>query len=160
MDSKRIILCGHGASGKDYLRRKFEKRGYKFAVSHTTRAMRDGEEDGVEYHFISELKFGVMSLSGAFMEHVNFNGNSYGLSNEEFENGDIAILNAAGIASLTTEQRWNSFVIFIDIPEGIRRQRLAGRISDEDVINRRINADNKEFDRFEDYDMIIYNPDF
>ena len=48
---KRIILVGKAASGKDHLRKKFESRGFKYAVTYTTRPPREGEIDGKDYLF-------------------------------------------------------------------------------------------------------------
>ena len=54
---KRIILVAKGAGGKDHLRKRFEKQGFTYAVSYTTRPPREGEVDGKDYIFISEDEF-------------------------------------------------------------------------------------------------------
>ena len=52
----------------------------RVSVSHTTRARRPGEDDGVNYHFISETQFLAMLEDAAFLEHARVFGNLYGTS--------------------------------------------------------------------------------
>ena len=64
-----------------------------------------------------------------------------------------------GISKLKREDRANSFIIFFDIDEDIRRQRLEER-KDADDADRRIKADKKDFRGFKNYDLRITNNDF
>ena len=50
------------------------------SVSHTTRAMRPGEQDGVNYHFVDRATFQAMIAAGDFLEHAEVYGNYYGTS--------------------------------------------------------------------------------
>ncbi len=50
------------------------------SVSHTTRAMRPGEQDGVDYHFVDRATFQAMIAAGDFLEHAEVYGNYYGTS--------------------------------------------------------------------------------
>ena len=50
------------------------------SVSHTTRAMRPGEQDGVNYHFVDRASFQAMIAAGDFLEHAEVYGNYYGTS--------------------------------------------------------------------------------
>lgn len=52
-----IILTGKSGSGKTTVARELEKHGFKRAVTCTTRPRRTGEEDGVDYHFLSSKQF-------------------------------------------------------------------------------------------------------
>ena len=54
--------------------------GIVVSVSHTTRAPRPGERDGVEYHFVSSTEFRKLVAEGAFLEHAEYSGNLYGTS--------------------------------------------------------------------------------
>ena len=67
---KRIILVGKAASGKDHLRKRFESRGFKYAVTYTTRPPRDGEVDGKDYVFITDEESIKMIESNMFYEYV------------------------------------------------------------------------------------------
>jgi guanylate kinase len=50
------------------------------SVSHTTRAPRPGERDGLDYHFVAHDVFAAMVAAGAFVEHARFGSNRYGTS--------------------------------------------------------------------------------
>jgi dephospho-CoA kinase len=64
-----------------------------------------------------------------------------------------------GISQMKKEDRDRSFIIYIDIPEDIRRERLKLR-SDADTVERRIAADREDFEGFENFDIRITNPLF
>jgi len=69
---EKCIIIGPSASGKDYLKRKFSKRGLKALVKYTTRPMREGEIDGVEYRFVSQETFHGMLKNSEFLLHQEF----------------------------------------------------------------------------------------
>ena len=157
---KRIILVGKAASGKDNLRKRFESRGFKYAVSYTTRPPREGEVDGKDYIFISDDEAKVLIESGFFYEYVIFNGWVYGTSVTQFHTDDLFIMTPAGISHIKPEDRLTSFIIYIDIYLFIRKKRLADRMMPGDTLTRRIEADELDFMEFNDYDLRITNEDF
>jgi len=55
------------------------------SVSHTTRKMREGEVDGVNYHFVDQQRFQKMVDTGDFLEHARVFGNSYGTSRQHIQ---------------------------------------------------------------------------
>ena len=161
MTHKRIILVGKAASGKDHLRKVLEGRGYKFAQSYTTRPPRPGEIDGKDYYFITESQFDVMESSRQFYEFVEFNSWKYGTTNKQFnESCDIFIMTPHGISLVSPEDRKSSFIIYIDVEDSIRLERLSKREMPGDSIERRMIADTKDFFNFKDYDIKITNSDF
>lgn len=157
---KRIILVGKAASGKDHLRKKFESKGFKYAVSYTTRPPREGEVDGKDYIFISDETANKMVHDGLFYEYVYFNGWLYGTTNQQFYSDDLFIMTPAGISHIKPEDRLKSFIIYTDIEMSIRMTRLANRNMPGDSMDRRIKADELDFTNFNDYDLRITNPDF
>ena len=157
---KRIILVGKAASGKDHLRKKFELRGFKYAVSYTTRPPREGEVDGKDYIFISDDEAKVLIESGFFYEYVIFNGWVYGTSVTQFHTDDLFIMTPAGISHIKPEDRLTSFIIYTDIEMSTRMTRLANRNMPGDSMDRRIKADEVDFNNFNDYDLRITNADF
>ena len=157
---KRIILVGKAASGKDHLRKKFESRGFKYAVSYTTRPPREGEVDGKDYIFISDDEAKVLIESGFFYEYVIFNGWVYGTSVTQFHTDDLFIMTPAGISHIKPEDRLTSFIIYTDIEMSTRMIRLANRNMPGDSMDRRIEADEVDFMEFNDYDLRITNEDF
>lgn len=157
----RIILVGKAAAGKDHLRKILEGRGFKYGVSYTTRPPREGEIDGRDYYFLEENEFQSLIEQGFFYEYVTFNGWFYGTSKEQwFETDDVFIMTPTGISKLHAADRKHSFIIYIDIPVEIRRARLQGRNDNNDSIERRIQADERDFESFKDYDIRITDHNF
>lgn len=151
---KRIILAGKGASGKDYLRSIIQSKGFKYSVSHTTRPPREGEVNGEDYYFVDLEEAKRMILSGSFIEHTLFNGWIYGTSRDEFFRSELFILTPSGISQLSEKDRNESFIIYIDVDEETRRKRMSER-RDADSTERRLEADEKDFRHFFDFDCII-----
>ena len=155
----RIIIVGAGGSGKDHLKQRFIDKGYKPSVSYTTRPPRDGEIEGVDYHFINEGAFKSLIKCGEFFEFREFNSWYYGLSNVDFKISEVMIMTPPSIHQLPKEIRETSFIIYIDIPEEIRIKRLSNR-NDADSIKRRVTTDREMFDCFVNYDLRISDPNF
>ena len=156
----RIILVGHGACGKDYMRKIYQSRGFRYSKSHTTRPMREDEIQGKDYHFVSIEEFQKMIADDKMYEFNEFNGWFYGTSKEEFYKSNIIVTNPAGVNSLSEEDRKNSVVIFLDIDIDIRRERLKNRTMPGDTADRRIQSDIEDFKNFTNYDIRITNGDF
>lgn len=158
MQSK-IAIVGPGASGKDYLRQKFQDRGFRFGISCTTRPPRIGEKNGRDYYFLTEEQFDQMVQDSNMVEWQEFNNWKYGLSVTEWEECDIMILNAEAVELLEPKYRDRLFVVYMDIDRDIRLERLRDRI-DFDNPERRIMEDDKQFRNFSDFDCRITNDDF
>lgn len=155
--SIKIIIVGPGGSGKDFLRKKMVNRGFKYGISFTSRPPREGEEEGIDYYYRDEDFF--ESNSDIFLELQEFNGWKYGISKGEFATKDLFILSPAGLRSLHKDFRKDSFVIYLNPSEEIRKERLEKR-NDADSVERRLIADRKDFFEFLDYDIIITKEDF
>lgn len=81
-----VTITGPSGSGKSTLaNRLINEHGFKNVISHTTRTPRGKEEDGKDYHFVSEQEFKQMLKEWKFVEHVTFNNKYYGLSTEEVD---------------------------------------------------------------------------
>lgn len=154
-------MCGKAASGKDHMRKQLERRGYRYGISYTTRPPREGEVNGRDYWFLSREDFTKKIEEGFFYEYVEFNGWFYGTSNEQFYfTDDVFIMTPHGISLIKPEDRKTSFILFLDIPIEIRRERLSHRNDNNDSIERRIQADERDFANFEDFDIRITNHNF
>ena len=156
---KRTVLVGKAASGKDHFRKVLENKGFKYAVSYTTRPPRTGEVEGKDYFFLEKEEFEKMIENGEFYEHVTFNGWYYGTTREQFFNEDIFIMTPHGISKIQSEDRENTFIIYLDMPYEEREKRLMLR-SDADTVERRLAADEKDFKNFSNFDIRITNTDF
>lgn len=156
---RRIILVGKGASGKDHARKILSDEGLEYGVSYTTRKPREGEVNGVDYHFLSDEEFRGMISSDEWYEYVDFNGWLYGTTKEQFyDTCNVFIMTPAGLAHLAKEDRDESFVIYFEIKEEIRRERLSNRKGYNDDIERRIAADEADFKDYWNYNYMITNP--
>ncbi len=142
------------------------------SVSHTTRAIRPGEVNGVNYHFTETATFKQMIDDGSFLEYATVFGNSYGTSkiwvNEQLDNGFDVILEIDWQGALQAhewlkaEQGSSGVSIFI-LPPSLEalRSRLEGRGQDgNDVIDGRMAAAVDEMSHFEQADYLIINDDF
>ena len=154
MSSKRVILIGKAASGKDYIRKIMESNGFTYCVSHTSRPKREGEIEGQDYYFISDD-----IDKSKFYEYVYFNNWFYGTSIEEFNKSNLFIMTPSGVSKLKNEDRLESYIVLIDIDDEIRRERLSIR-NDSDSVERRLSADEKGFEFFFDFDNSIDDPEF
>jgi guanylate kinase len=74
-----VVVSGPSGSGKTSVCRALKQRpDVEFSVSATTRAMRQGERDGVDYHFLSRDDFQRRVAENQFLEWASYNGNLYG----------------------------------------------------------------------------------
>lgn len=157
---QRVILVGKAAAGKDYLRTALRHEGFKVDVSVTTRAPREQEIDGTDYRFITREKFNDMVARKQLYEHVEFNGNGYGTVLDSWHSSQIFIMTPSGVAQLSRRDRDVSCIIYLDIPEEVRRKRLLARNDTKDRVERRIRADEEDFHDFTDWDWVVQDPYF
>ena len=77
-----VVVAAPSGTGKTTVCREVVARDaqIEFSVSHTTRAQRPRERDGVDYHFVSPEEFSRLIAAGAFLESAVYNGNRYGTS--------------------------------------------------------------------------------
>lgn len=89
-----FIVSGPSGAGKNTAINRLlaEVPSLVYSVSHTTRAPRPGERDGVDYHFVAASAFDRMVAGGEFIEHVVYLGDQYGTSK-----GEMARLAAKGL---------------------------------------------------------------
>lgn len=139
----------------------------RVSVSHTTRNMRPGEIDGVNYHFVSHQAFSDMVAGADFLEHAQVFTNYYGTSKSWVEqtlaNGDDVILEidwqgAAQVRRLIPE----AICVFILPPSReCLRERLTGRgQDDESVIDGRMAEAKNEISHYVESDYLIINDNF
>lgn len=153
----KYIIVGAGASGKDWLIKKMEEIGYKPMKQYTTREKRENET-GDEYHFVSETVFKEMEKEGRFISVNFYRIGWYGVSYDELINSDTAILSPANVKDVFTmfpELRDRFTIIYLDIPEEVRRQRLNNRyknkVGDDNEV--RLKNDAKDFKDFSMWDL-------
>lgn len=137
------------------------------SVSHTTRPIRPGEQDGVNYHFTARERFTAMINEGLFLEHADVFGNLYGTSRQS-----LADQRAAG-SDVVLEIDWqgarqvraafpDAVSVFVLPPS---REELLARLTNRgqdsaEVIERRTNQAHVELAHYSDFDYLIINDDF
>ena len=151
---KKIILVGKGGSGKDYLRNTLKNFNLKISVSSTTRPPRVNEVDGWSYNFVTDIN------EEDYIELQSFNGWQYGTTKENWNMCDVFIMTPSGINSLPAEERKKSFVVYLDIEEDIREYRMSKRGNNADSIERRLEADKRDFKNYYNFDFVIREPYF
>ncbi len=160
-----IVLLGKTCAGKDCIKKELLKIGYKSIVTYTTRPIRPGEQDGVDYHFISKYKFFILNLFGFFAETTSYkvaNGETwrYGTSKKSIEeNKDgVIILNPKGLEAIKKLKGIDIFSVLLDISPMTQRKRLLDRGDNIKESDRRINADANAFIGMKyKVDFILFN---
>ena len=148
-----IILCGKSSVGKDKIKNILTKMfNYKPIVSHSTRPKRINEVNHKDYHFITGAEFNdIMFLETRSYDTI-FEGKAqkwfYGTSLKELDKkGDrVCIKDLEGAIKLKKHIK-DSIIVYIEVPEAIRKQRAIERGSFCELeYNRRLLQDNKDFD--------------
>ncbi|RRV81978.1 guanylate kinase [Stutzerimonas stutzeri] len=139
----------------------------RVSVSHTTRAMRPGEVDGVNYHFVSREEFLARLERNEFLEHAEVFGNLYGTSQlwleQTLAEGYDLILEidwqgAQQVRRLMPQAK--SIFILPPTQEALR-QRLNNRGQDSDeIIEKRMREAVSEMSHYVEYDYLVINDDF
>lgn len=139
----------------------------RVSVSHTTRGMRPGEVEGVNYHFVDRPTFLSMLERGEFLEHAEVFGNLYGTSQLRLEQTlaegfdlilEIDWQGAQQVRRLLPQAK--SIFILPPSQEALR-QRLTNRGQDSDeIIERRMREAVSEMSHYVEYDYLVINDDF
>ncbi len=141
--------------------------GLTVSVSHTTRPMRPGEQDGVNYHFVNESTFMAMLEESAFLEHARVFNNYYGTSRNWVEktlnNGQDVILEIDWQGAEQIRRLIPDCVGVFILPPSlvVLEQRLTGRGQDDaEVIQHRLAEAQQEMSHYGEADYLIINDHF
>jgi guanylate kinase len=164
-----VVICAPSGTGKSTLleRLKLEYPKLQWSVSCTTRPIRAGERDGVDYHFISKEKFEALIAENDFIEWAKVHSNYYGTSKSFVNRGldqNISMLfdlDVQGADAMKKIYQSTASVIFIKPPSlEALEARLKGRGTDSlEVIKERLKNARNELTRANDYDYLITNDD-
>jgi guanylate kinase len=164
-----VIVSSPSGAGKTTLTRRLlaEFPALTFSVSHTTRPMRPGERDGVDYHFVDVAAFERMIADNEFAEHAVVFGNQYGTAKGPIEatlaRGRDMIFDVDWQGGGALEKQWpaDALKIFILPPDlATLEQRLRNRATDApEVIERRLRKAIAELEHWDEYQHLIVNDD-
>ena len=139
----------------------------RLSVSHTTRAPRPGEKNGVHYHFVSEDEFLAVLENDAFLEHAEVFGHRYGTGKEAVERqlaaGFDVLLDIDWQGARQIRDTFPSCKTVFIVPPSIRelRRRLTGRGQDsEETIEKRMREARSEISHWDEFDFLIVNDRF
>ena len=136
-----LVLSGPSGVGKDLLLSRLREAGrpYHFTVTATTRPMRGGELDGVDYHFVTREQFEAMIADDALLEWANVYGNYYGVPKAQvmqaLRQGQDVILkiDVQGAATVRDIAPEAVFIFLAPPSEDELERRLRGRRSESDA---------------------------
>ncbi len=170
MSGKVVVLSGPSGCGKSSLINAIlkEEKDIYFSISTTTREMREGEQEGINYHYISKKQFQKEIEEGLFLEWAEVHGNYYGTSlkpiYKAIEEGKLVILDidVQGHAIVKTKFPRILTSIFLTTPSQKElKHRLEHRGTDtQETIETRLNNAKEEMARIEEYEYLLINDDF
>ena len=144
-----------------------EDRQIRVSVSHTTRAMRPGEQHGVNYHFVVHEEFKALIAQGDVLEQAEVFGNFYGTSRSALqqtldEGYDLILeIDWQGAQQVRRVMPDTLSVFILPPSQQALRQRLDGRGQDsEEIIDGRMKEAVSEMVHYDEYDYVIINDDF
>ena len=137
------------------------------SVSHTTRARRPGEQNGVHYHFVTSQEFDAMVAKGEFIEHAQVFDHCYGTAHSQLatllQQGEDVILEIDWQGARQVRKSIQECLSIYIVPptRDALEQRLRGRGQDtEEVIQRRLDKAVAEMQHFVEFDYLVINDEF
>jgi guanylate kinase len=169
MSGKLFVITAPSGAGKTSLIEAVmrDDPSLKISVSYTTRVPRDGEKDGVDYHFVERATFDAMQRRGEFLESAEVHGNHYGTSRkvilDAVARGEDLILEIDWQGAQQVRRLYPDCVGIFILPPSIEEleRRMRGRGKDaESVIRRRLDNAREELAHAHEFEYAIINKDF
>lgn len=162
-----IVVSAPSGCGKGTLLAEVLKNdSFYYSVSATTRAPREGEVNGVNYHFTSKEDFEKLIASGGVLEYAQYCGNYYGTPRKAVEDklaeGKDVILEIEVQGAMKIKQSCPEAVFVFILPPSVEtlRERLEKRGTETaDVIAKRVAEARGEIEKAYNYDYVIVNDD-
>lgn len=154
-----VILVGESASGKSTIEKELANK-YHFnkIVTYTTRPPREGEVDGVDYHFITKSQFRRLKLQGFFCETATYNGWYYGTAKKDCKDDSIIVATPHGLRQLKNNTDLHIISFYINVPRRDRLIKILQRGDDIEEAYRRSLSDVGQYDGIEDeVDFVVRN---
>ncbi len=164
-----LVLSGPSGAGKSSLIKKIEDEigAYYFSISTTTRPMREGEIDGVHYHFVSKEQFESDIEEENFLEYAVVHGNYYGTSikpvKKALKAGKLVLFDIDVQGHDAVQKRLADITTSVFVTTPTLRElehRLTARGTDaQEIIEKRIAMAKREVQRICEYDYLVINDD-
>lgn len=161
-----IVLSGPSASGKtEVAKLLMNEYGIKRVITTTTRPMRKGEVDGIDYYFVSKERFKEMINEGLFVEYTEYNGNLYGSLKSEIADNKVIAIEPNGMRAYIALNDPHIIVFYLDVCEKVRRERMLMRGDSPENVEQRLIEDKVRFGKgnIPEVDVIVdsqnYNQD-
>ena len=165
-----VVLTGKSCSGKDRVREGLcTNKGYGKLISYTSRPMRDNEEEGVDYYFISKNQMEYIKNSNLLLdyrEYKVYNGEIWGYGHRRYNKAYfeffkdkiyVAIADLEGARAFKEEYGNNCRVVYIEAPYYQRRARANIRDDNALEIERRFKQDDIDFSNEKLYNIIDFS---
>lgn len=162
-----LVLSGPSGAGKSSLINEISNDigDYYFSISTTTRPMREGEVEGIHYHFVTMEEFEKDIKEDHFLEYALVHGNYYGTSikpvKKALSEGKLVIFDIDVQGNMAINNRLGDITtsVFITPPSlSELKRRLINRSTDaEEIINNRLKMAKREIQRTAEYDFLIIN---
>jgi len=163
-----FVLSGPAGVGKGTVRKRlFEKETHlKYSVSATTRQMRPGEEEGVDYFYKSREAFEQMIEKNDLLEYAQYVDNYYGTPRQyvldELNKGNDVFLEIEVQGALQVKKNFPEGVFIFLFPPSLEelKNRIVNRGTEtNDVIKQRLQEARKEIEMMREYDYVVVNDD-
>ncbi len=168
MSKRSFIISAPSGAGKTTLCRMLTAAfaDMRDSISYTTRVQREGEVDGVDYHFIDDAKFAAMVEAGEFIEHAEVFGRKYGTSGADIENllglglNVLLEIDVQGTTKIRKNLADGVYIFILPPSIEILKERLETRGNDTpEEIEGRLKISATEITHAPEYDYIIINDD-
>ncbi len=167
--SQLYIIAAPSGAGKSSLVSQLMKLDdrLQLSISHTTREPREGEQDGVHYHFIKEDEFLTLVKQNAFLEYAKVFDHYYGTTaksiHKQLTHGFDSILEIDWQGAKQVRQVFPSVKTIFILPPSIEalQERLEQRGQDtQEVIQKRMQKAKAEISHYPEFDYVVINDDF
>lgn len=155
-----VVISGPSGVGKgtliEMLQKDFFDTEIEKSISYTTRAPRQAEKNGIDYHFVSKEKFEMLANNDFFFEYVEYDKNFYGIPNSNVrKNSKIEIFDLVASSGLNIKNSFpNTILIYILPPSPNVLDKRRGNRG-----NNRVNIDLEQIKYVDKYDYLIINDD-
>lgn len=163
------IIAAPSGGGKSSLAQALLEStpGLQLSVSYTTRARRNGEQDGADYHFVSPERFEEMCAAGEFLEHATVFGNRYGTGRSLVEGRlsqgiDVVLaIDWQGARALRRRLPASVHIFLLPPSHDVLEQRLRSRSQDSaETIAQRMREAVDQISHYDEFDYLVLNDDF